>query len=261
MAKSKIIKELVNDEISLTVALNRLYVLASDLDNKDVLEWTSKELSGYKIEDELPEYRIFKSFELVYSGINGGFQITEQPLSLSWLSPETVEKISVSKIRDSILEIENKSKTDRQLYIDRSYLAAEVEKNTYQNFIERGVKCVNIQQRVAPAQFVEILAAIKQKVLKLLLELDKKFGCLDDLDIGSSKIGKKDKLELFDTLNLILTDKSITKNKTVIKNSNMGENNTIDKKTNVEISPSVEVNSGEKKSGFLSWIKGLFSRK
>ena len=41
MAKSKIIKDLVNDEVSLTVVLNRLYVLASDLGNQDILDWAN----------------------------------------------------------------------------------------------------------------------------------------------------------------------------------------------------------------------------
>ena len=258
MAKSKIIKELVNDEVSLTVALNRLYVLASDLGNQDILNWASKEISGYKKEDDLPDYRIFKSAEFFYTGINGGFQVNGLPLPLNWLSPDTIEKLSTNYIRESLAEIEDKAKSDKPLGVDRTYLATEVAENTYDDFIGVGVQCTSIQQRVASNRFSEILISIKHIALKLLLELDKKFGNLDDLDIGSEKISKKDKTTLFDTLNLIVTDKSVTKEKMVIKNSNVGENNTIDKETNVEISPSVEVNNGEKKSGFLSWIKGFF---
>lgn len=48
MAKSKIIKDLVNNKVSLTVVLNRLYVLAFDLGNQEILDWTNKEISGYK---------------------------------------------------------------------------------------------------------------------------------------------------------------------------------------------------------------------
>ena len=205
MAKSKIIKDLVNDEVSLTVVLNRLYVLASDLGNQEILDWANKEISGYKKEDDLPDYRIFKSAEFFYTGINGGFQVNGLPLPLNWLSPDTIEKLSTNYIRESLAEIEYKAKCDKPLGIDRTYLANEVAKNTCDDFMGVGVQCTSIQQRVAPNRFSEILISIKHIALKLLLELDKKFGNLDDLDIGSEKISKKEKSTLFNTLNLIVT--------------------------------------------------------
>ncbi len=38
MAKSKIIKELANKEISIEVELNRLLIIASDIDNKELIQ-------------------------------------------------------------------------------------------------------------------------------------------------------------------------------------------------------------------------------
>ncbi len=261
MAKSKIIKDLVNDEVSLTVVLNRLYVLASDLGNQDILDWANKEISGYKQEDKLPDYRIFKSAEFVYTGINGGFQVTNQPLSLTWLNPETVEKLSISHIRDSISEIESKANTDKLLGIDRSYLAGEVEKNTYDDFLCRGVQCFSIQQRVAPNRFAEILTSIKQVALKLLLELDKKFGNLDDLDVGIDKINKKEQEELSEKIHVVFNEYSIQSKKVTLKNSNIGRDNYIQKetKTEVEVSPTISVNND--KPNKWGWIRRIFGRK
>ena len=260
MAKSKIIKELVNNEISLEIALKRIYVLASDLDNEQIKLWAEKELYGYLDEDNLPEYRMFHGCKLTYSGINGGFQITNQPLSLTWLKSSTIEKLSVQKIYDPLSEVEKFSKTEQGVSRDLSYLAGEVEQKTRNGWLQ-GVQCVKISQIIYPTEFARLLSSVSSKALKILIELDKQFGCLDNLDIGSEKIGKKEKSVLFDTLNLIVNDNSTTKEKTVIKNSNVGDNNTIDKETSVEVSPSVEVNSGEKKSGLLSCIKRIFGRK
>lgn len=57
MVKSKIIKEFVNEEISLEKTLRRLTVFANDLESQDFMDWVDKELSGYKEEDKLPDYR------------------------------------------------------------------------------------------------------------------------------------------------------------------------------------------------------------
>ena len=43
MAKSKIIKELANKEVSLEVAFNRLLIIASDLNNDDLVNWATIE--------------------------------------------------------------------------------------------------------------------------------------------------------------------------------------------------------------------------
>lgn len=260
MAKSKIIKELVNNEISLEVALKRIYVLASDLDNEQIKLWSEKELYGYSNEDVLPEYRVFHSCKLTYTGINGGFKVTNQPLLLTWLENSTVEKLSIQNIYDPLSEVEKFSKTDQGVCRDLSYLAGEVEHKTRSGWMD-GVQCVRISQIIYPTEFARILSSVSSKALKILIELDKQFGCLDDLEIGSEKIGKKEKSVLFDTLNLIVADNSTTKKKMVIKNSNVGENNTIDKDTSVEVSPSLEVNSSKKKNGFLSWIKRILERK
>ncbi len=47
MAKSRIIKELANNEISLEVAFNRLLIIASDIENEELINWATNELNGY----------------------------------------------------------------------------------------------------------------------------------------------------------------------------------------------------------------------
>ena len=47
MAKSTIIKELANNQISMEVALQRLMIIASDLENEELSAWAEAELSVY----------------------------------------------------------------------------------------------------------------------------------------------------------------------------------------------------------------------
>lgn len=260
MAKSKIIKDLVNNEVSLTVVLSRLYVLASDLENQDILDWANKEHTGYNNDDELPDYRILRSSDFVYTGINGSYTVTNQPLSLTWLNPETIEKNSLIRIRDSVLEIENKSKNDKRMYINRSYLAGEVEENTRDGFME-GVQCISIEQTVTSAQFVGILMTIKQIALQLLLELEKKFGVLDDLDVGYDKISEKERKELIEKIQFVFNEYSIQAKKISIKGSNIGDDNTIKKETTTALDINSTVNVNQEKPKKINWIKRMFWRR
>lgn len=253
MSKSKIIGQLINNEIELTVALRRLYVLVNDLGNEEIKEWVDKEINGYSVVDQLPEYRVFKSCELKYSGINGSYQVTAQPLPLSWLSKNTIDAISIHRITAPISEIESNAKSTEMLQIGRTNLAGEVNKNTSKDFFG-GVQCIEIHQVVPAAQFGRIVTAIMDKVLKALLELDKKFGCLDNLDIDTSKLKKKDRDELSTNLDVI-----INANKVKIKGSNIGSgSNTINKTTEVGIETEVNITKEDKKGCFLC---RLFRRK
>lgn len=69
MAKSKILKELANNEITIDVALSRLLIISRDIDNSELLLWANNELTGYKRKEELPEYRKVRSNLFTYSGI------------------------------------------------------------------------------------------------------------------------------------------------------------------------------------------------
>lgn len=52
MAKSKIIKELANKEVSLEVAFNRLLIIASDLNNDDLVNWATNFIENADIKVE-----------------------------------------------------------------------------------------------------------------------------------------------------------------------------------------------------------------
>lgn len=100
MPKSQIIKDVVEDNVSLEKSLTRLLVLAKDVNNKQLEVWVQKELNGYSQEDELPQYRRADCPLLEYSRINGNFQVTNVPLPQHWLEKETFDMISTVPIYD-----------------------------------------------------------------------------------------------------------------------------------------------------------------
>lgn len=281
MTKSKIIKDLVNENISITIALKRLIVLANDIGYDELKQWAEKEVNGYSPDDEVPEYRYISSNNFTYNGVIGGrVSVTQATLNLSLLSEKTRNEIVKCRVNESISTIEKHAQlSEGELAIDRSYLAGEIFRNSggYS-----GVQCTSITQKFTPSQFEKILQIVSSKTLNILLKLDKEFGNLDDLDIGSSVMTRKkiDKAK-HDVLIIINNDNSFNntgkikitksqinlgennksstkKEKRVTKNSNVGTgSNSIEKHTDVDTN--VSLNS-EKKKKFSIFSK-LFKRR
>jgi hypothetical protein len=188
VVKSKIIKEFVNEEISLEKTLRRLIIFANDLESQDLLDWVDKELSGYKEGDELPDYRKVYAPRFVYSGLNGSFQVKRQPVPLGGFNHGEFSQKDLENgvVGDPIASIIAKSNSEEPLTRDVSFLASILEKNTRNSLWGVGIQAFSIKQLFDPSDFQGIVEQLKQRVLKILLKLEKEYGNLDDLDIDVS---------------------------------------------------------------------------
>jgi hypothetical protein len=181
MPKSQIIKDIVDDVVSLEKSLNRLFVLAEDVNNKQLAQWADKELKGYKPDDDVPEYRHTVCSHLEYSGINGGFQVKNLTLSKGWIETELMEQISSVNARDGIRFIEVLAANERGAARNLTELAGEVDSAT-----NGGISCTSIYQIIPQSFYQQICAEVKSKMIMALLELEKKYGNLDGLGIDIS---------------------------------------------------------------------------
>lgn len=178
MAKSKIIKELANNQISMEVALQRLMIIASDLGNEELLAWAEAELQGYSQQDTLPEYRKIYSTYFLYSGINGSFKVNSCPFTFVDVLAEKLPDIYNVPIMDSISSLQDFiDNSDKQSYRrDFSILNGYILQRT-------GIQCTSIYQTV-PLNFLHrIMSKIKTTLMNVFLKLDKEYGCLDGLDV------------------------------------------------------------------------------
>ena len=237
MAKSKILKKLVNEEISLTVALKRLIVLATDINDSSLREWAEKEINGYNTTDEIPDYRKICSYSLYYNGFNSNLQVTNVPLDIRYINDETLKMIEYHELRDPLSSLEKYVKEFKDGFsLDLTMLAPEVFKNS-----GRRLQCISIYQKFNVSQIEKVLQTLSSKIMDVFLKLDKEFGCLDNLDIGFDKQSKKkinDTKQVIQQIifgekskfkgSIIGTDSSKTDNKkikTITKNSNTGNGN------------------------------------
>lgn len=196
MPKSKVIADAVNGDVTLEQSLRRLEVLAHDVGNDRLEHWAECELNGYG-DEGVPDYRVAASLNFTYSGFNNGaFQVTNAPLSISFLDEETLDELKEVPVKDSIAAVSRWIDKGPIIHIDRSFLAGEVDRRSGGR-----VTCTSIAQNI-PVSFHEgVVAKVTTRVIKALMLLEDQYGCLDDLGIDVS------------------SKKAVTDNNTVINNA------------------------------------------
>lgn len=202
MAKSKIIKELANNEISLETALSRALIIASDIENEELAKWIENELNGYESSKNLPAYREINNVYYVYSGINGPYKMENQYLPFLEIMGRDKNKV-LFKIVDSVSALRTLISEKGQYGCDLSAMAGEILKRT-------GIYCTSIKQIIPNNVIENLLSSVKSKLLKVLIKLDKEYGCLDDLDIDITKKDPKEVKKINSiVINYIFEDRSI----------------------------------------------------
>jgi hypothetical protein len=101
----EIIDLLSDDEKSLSTPLLKTQVFASRLGNENLYAWVTKELNGFGINDEVPEYRIAKANPM--GTISQGYQYEQNTtLPVSIFGHDIAEKLIKFRIDGGIKSLE-----------------------------------------------------------------------------------------------------------------------------------------------------------
>jgi len=201
MATSKILIELANNDVTLEIALSRLLVIACKIDDEALKVWATKELSGYDNEDECPRYRQVTSTGIIYSGLNGSFQIKNAPLPLNAF-PSCVRDILVKpyEARESIATI-------NKIVCEKTVNKIDITAHANMVFTHCGIQCYEIMKTFDYTLFDAVLNSLRMKLLNVFIELDKQLGNLDGLDPNATSV---DLDKLHHTIyNMVYIDNSI----------------------------------------------------
>jgi hypothetical protein len=178
MSKSKIIKDLVNDSVSLETSLTRLKIILNDLNKPDLLNWVDNELTGNFGDTSLiPDYRKRKALlYAMFSGVGNGYYVTNKKIPLN--------RVSEQILNSSLNYLENIKLNNNDLLIDINpkFIERSVIDGSEEGQISRVVWDLGAATSVAQ----DILPKIKQRALDILLLLEKEFGNLDEYDIDLS---------------------------------------------------------------------------
>ena len=212
--RSKVIIDLINNNINVEQALEILDLLLENINDKKIKKWLSNEINGYDKDDDIPDYRIvsinLKGSYIIGSAFNG-IQGTNQPLPLK---PEYIKDYSNIKIKDGVFKLEQMAIAEKENESHHLSLAMNV-------LLAQEISCINGEIINA---YTNIIGAIKSKLLNIFKELEKQYGNLDEYYIDFKDKKKEEKVAK--SLITIIYDKSThIGNNNSIKESIIGDNN------------------------------------
>ncbi len=213
MAKSTIIKELANNTIDTTTALKRLKVLLMDLDKPEINEWVNCELNGYNDISKVPSYRRFVG-QVMASFIIGRYnmmQYTNTPLPTRNI-PDNIKRLIEEVVFSESISAIKQMAGEKMEKIIPPELYGYLKQGTNISSITSAQ--IDIPQTIPN----EIISAVENRILDILVLLEKEFGNLDELDIDTASKSPEELAKISDKIVVIVyNDYSI----------NIGDNNKI----------------------------------
>lgn len=226
---SQIINELVDTDKSIIGALLKTKVLASRIQNNQLLNWINGELNGFNSIENLPDYR--KNIPTVLKGsyINGQMKYTNQPIPTIGLDWNIQKKLQISEFQESIYSLENLIENETTYFT--SPQKAEVVSLIEENWINMGnpyLQLINVNKIVAKNTVVEVISKVRNKLLEFMLKIDEEFGNITEIT------------ELKEKKNEISTIMS----QTIINTS--GDGNVVNTGKKAKIDAEIIINKGNK---------------
>jgi len=226
---SDIINELVDSDKSISSPLLKTKVLASRLNNQTLLSWVNKELSGYNSKDELLEYRIVGCL-LMGTYLNGNTQFTNQTLPTYGLDENFEKTMKEMKFFQSVSGLESLLENKKTARLDYPF-PAEVLGILQDNIEKKGnpyFQLISAKKTVSVGIVNEILSVVRNKLLDFMLQLDKEFGNLTEIE----------------DLRMKREEISTIMNHTIINAS--GDGNIVNTGDNSEIKAKINITKGNK---------------
>ena len=197
---SNFLNDISSNKISIEEGLQRLLIIANKTGNEELSAWCVHELNGYDRYDELPEYRKFVNRNIMYSGINGGFQVNNAPIGPGFLSEDTLKKVEKMGLFENIAKVEENMHIKESLYRDLTPLASEVYSNTTDGLF--GVSCTSIRQLIPNSLYSSVYSNVKTRIINLLCSYESAKVDIDKLDIKFEQITliKEKNSEIYKTI-------------------------------------------------------------
>lgn len=199
MAKSNLIKNLTTGNVSLENALERLLIITNELEDPKVKNWILNEIQGYDKKTNLPNYRKNQSMNIKYDGINGNLQMKNAPLPITHFPKEVQDQISEVSIIEGISVVEKIIKNNFKSTYDLTVYAPLVYRET-------GIECLSITHYLSMTLYEKVYSEVRIKVIQILLDLEKEFGNLDNLDINMDGLSDEKIEDVNNNISSIISD-------------------------------------------------------
>jgi len=179
-----IINDLVVTDVSLSDPLLKTKVLATRIQNTQLLDWVESELSGYRDKEDLPPYRRSKGI-LKGNFLNGYKQYTNVDIPITHLESDVIDNLTSIVDLDSISSVED--------LIGKK--GVKVSVNSYGKvYLENSIRKMGNPYFELTSVFLEmpatflsnIVSNVRSKLLDFMLQLEREFGLEADISTLSN---------------------------------------------------------------------------
>jgi len=207
--RSKIIKDLIMDNINVLQAMQSLDFMLEDIEDKEIRKWVNNELNGYKKNKDIPNYR--NANAILIGNVQVGYSLYKN-INIPLSDLKAIEMFTKIKIREPISTIMQMAKAENESE-DHS-LALEVNTVLVNHYQQTNGDVISAHRKLSLYTYNNIIAIIKDKLLEIFKVLENNYGNLDELYIDFSDNSKKDEV-VKKIESIVYTDNSI----------NIGDNN------------------------------------
>jgi len=191
VGRSQLLKDLVGGNSSIENVLLRLKIIFSDLDNQSLKTWITGELEGYRGKEDVPNYRVVTGIPTGTFLVNQSFQYKNAQVPIdTLLPPDLVEEIITLGVTDSIGAIQ--TILDGQ---NRDKYVKQVPTSLCHSISNTDLQIAGMNVVIPSNKLDRIVSKVKSKLVDVIMELEKQFDNLDDLDIRSQLDGDTSKKE------------------------------------------------------------------
>ncbi len=179
----QVINDLIDANISLEAPLLKTKVLATRINNQELLSWVNQELTGYP-ENIVPAYRIYTcSIIGAYNTLDKeykGIQIPTEGLDTS-----IRDELKYFKFNQGVSSLESIIKEPGSGILERELTAElikviEANMKSYMNMSI--LDLYDCRLRTAPNVINQLLSIVKSRLLDFMLELENKFGIKAEIE-------------------------------------------------------------------------------
>lgn len=209
MAKSKIIKELANGSIDTLTALKRAKVLLHSLSNPEISAWLNNEIEGYPDDSIIPSYRIVTG-NLMGSYFKGSMTMhmtyNNVSLPLGEMPKEAQEALLTVRFHEGVDSLKlllkeseggGNNTLGKSINADFFPLIAHYNNDPYMIITSAKVAISNHTIQT-------VFSAVENRLLDILMMLEKDFGNLDELDLDTDSKTPEQLSEIIREINVII---------------------------------------------------------
>lgn len=216
--RSKIIKDLIMNNIDVHQAMQSLDFMLEEIEDKETKAWLDNELNGYKEEYNIPKYR--KTNAILIGNVQVGYNLYKN-IEIPLADAEAIKMFSKVEVREPISTIMQMAKAENE--IENHSLSLEVNTILVNHYQQTNGNVINAQRKLSLYAYNNILAMIKDKLLEIFKVLECSYGNLDDLYIDFSDDTKK-KAVIEKIQSIVYNDNSVKiGDNNEIKNSIVGD--------------------------------------